>query len=126
MIIMKDVRQSSNSNNDYQDRKRNSLRDNNNNNNGKRSYNSDQSYRNNQRRESPTSKRRRTNNNDSTIEDEYHEYRKNFIIQLINFSFINLLVQVLKKKLSKYLQQKQNHNMYVHVHRNYIIDVMHK
>jgi hypothetical protein len=80
IFLIKDVRQLSNLNSDYQDRKRNSLRDNNNKQIGnKRLFNSDQSSRNDQRHESPTSKRRRINNtNDNiTIEDEYHEYEKN-------------------------------------------------
>ena len=71
-----DIKQSSNSNSDYQDRKRNfnpssSFRDNN----KKRSYHPDPTSRNDQYRESPVSKRRRTNNNnnDNIIEDEYHE-----------------------------------------------------
>jgi hypothetical protein len=76
-----DIRQLSNSNSDYQDRKRNfnpssSFRDNN----KKRSYHPDPTSRNDQYRESPVSKRCRTNNNNKNniIEDEYHEYNKSF------------------------------------------------
>lgn len=84
VFIIVDVRQTSNSKNDYQDRKRNftssSSRDNNNKHLGnKRSYSFDQLSRNDDRNIprrdpplSPVSKRRRTNN--ITIEDEYHEY----------------------------------------------------
>jgi hypothetical protein len=87
--LNKDKRQSSNSNSDYQDRKRNfcpsSLsRDTNKAIGNKRLYHSDQSFRNddrnNQRREpplSPVSKKRRISNN--IIEDEYHEYENSFV-----------------------------------------------
>jgi hypothetical protein len=85
-VFIKDGRQLSTLNSDYQDRKRNSLRDNNNKQIGnKRLYNSDQSSRNNQHHESPTSKKRRITNN--IIEDEYHEYEK-----LHHFIFLNLFI----------------------------------
>jgi hypothetical protein len=99
-VFIKDGRQLSTSNSDYQDRKRNSLRDNNNKQIGnKRLYNSDQSSRNddrnNQQHEFPASKKRRITNN-NIIEDEYHEYENSFhFIFLIYYLF---LVQVLMKK----------------------------
>jgi hypothetical protein len=71
IFFIKDGRQSSSLNSDYQDRKRNSLHNNNKQIGNKRSYNSNQPSRNDQCRESPVSKRRRMTNN--IIEDEYHE-----------------------------------------------------